>query len=264
MREDISSDSTMDERLEHLRPYALCVAGKYERQYRLPTGELHATALLGAWQAAQRWNGTGSLKGWAATRIHGACLDEIRNLYNIAGGSRLEHLRIMEIPAGLGQESAYSLSGDTEHSDVLLFAMTQTDSRTGGCEDSGYVTLDHQCELDWALAKIPHRLAELLIRLFYYEDTAADIAREWGLSEGRITQLKHEALSQVRVVFGLETQRKIKAEPRKRPTGVAQPALIGLPAGLPAAKSGTSRRTHRPPSRTMTSEPLIGLPDVCA
>lgn len=40
--------------------------------------DCHQDALVGLWQAAQRWDGRGSFDGWAVVRVRGAVIDGLR------------------------------------------------------------------------------------------------------------------------------------------------------------------------------------------
>lgn len=75
----------MKEELSQLRPFVKGVAARLIRRLSLPVSvtqdELEAAGLVGAWEAVKRFDGRGTLEGFASTRIRGAMLDWLRTTH---------------------------------------------------------------------------------------------------------------------------------------------------------------------------------------
>ena len=71
--------AAVDDALQALRPLCRAIALQLIRRRRLPASvtleELEQAGMVGAWQAAERFDGRGTLAGFASIRIRGAMLD---------------------------------------------------------------------------------------------------------------------------------------------------------------------------------------------
>ncbi|MBX3634042.1 MAG: sigma-70 family RNA polymerase sigma factor [Rubrivivax sp.] len=74
--------SASDSRLLELQPLCRAIAVKLMRRLSLPANivldELVQAGMVGAWQAVERFDGRGTLAGFAAQRIRGAMIDFVR------------------------------------------------------------------------------------------------------------------------------------------------------------------------------------------
>lgn len=84
----------MTEELKRLRPVVKGIAAKLMRRLSLPASitrdELEAAGLVGAWEAVQRFDGRGTLEGFAGTRIRGAMLDWLRTTHPLGRNKKRE------------------------------------------------------------------------------------------------------------------------------------------------------------------------------
>jgi RNA polymerase sigma factor for flagellar operon FliA len=135
-------------------------------------------ALIGLWEAAQRWCPDVGVPFWvyARTRIHGSVVDELRRL----SGRR-------------GRVQAVSLNESVDGNMSRLEAV--------GEEEAGYAKLEDEQEADLVLelmGELPERL-RLVLWLRHCEGlTLREIGEIMGVTEGRVCQLVYEAMNRMR------------------------------------------------------------------
>jgi RNA polymerase sigma factor for flagellar operon FliA len=203
---------------------------------------------------------------YAATRIRGAVLDELRgfdwasrpvrtkarNLASLtesltsALGRRPTQLELAEA-AGLTVDALQRLSGDVHRSVVLNY---EAIIETGDAEFLLPAASDNPEEellmreritfLSAALHALPERLQTVIRGYFFEERTVTEIASELGVTQSRVSQLRSEALELLR--DGMNSQLDpSKVTPLRRQSGrvsrrqAAYRAAMGEPAVAVAA-----------------------------
>jgi RNA polymerase sigma factor for flagellar operon FliA len=203
---------------------------------RLPntveTDELHSIGLTGLVAAAQRYQPSrqGSFAAYAATRIRGAILDELRRLDSLSRSSRAKAKRLGSAIGKLKQEQGADYSEDSlcvemnmsaeelaalmeEVRPVSLVSLDGGETQSDFSEDSLHdIIPDDHCvsaidalerkEIISLLAKRMAQLPDLqkkVLAMYYYENMQlAEIATIFGLTESRICQIRGEAVEVLR------------------------------------------------------------------
>lgn len=179
----------VEQRFEELIPMAHRRARYWERRHRLPEGELLTQALLGAWDAAQRFDESfgASLRSYARTRIDGQVIDERRH----------------DVPWSRHQAATGSIP-QTVSLDLLY-----EEGRDGGPLDqfaaeleSGYAAIEADLLLRAVLVRFPYgsRELEVLTRNVIQGEPLWRIAQDWGVTESRACQIKRDAHAMARQI----------------------------------------------------------------
>lgn len=175
-------DDSVEGRIRGYRRLAIRLAWQLSRQRGIRYDDAYADALIGLWQAAERWTpeGGASFATFAATRIRGEILDSIRNTEGPMARSPIH-----------GKGLAFSsfdepVSADPDsltYADVLADAH---DSITAWWDDT---------ERDEALAEAMGTLDELnlrkqaMIRAYIGGETMAEIGQRFDVTESRVSQI---------------------------------------------------------------------------
>jgi RNA polymerase sigma factor for flagellar operon FliA len=153
--------------------------------------DLEAAGVVGLIQAVDRFDPSLGIpfEGYAALRVRGAILDEVRRLDELTRDAR-------RLAREDDQRAAVSLEFLQERGEMGDPAeIAEVDARTAldGLRD----------DVERALAVIP--LRERSILASYYSDglTLAAIGRRLGVSEARVSQLHARAIAQLRSVLGV-------------------------------------------------------------
>ena len=203
---------------------------------RLPntieTDELHSIGLNGLVAAAQRYQPSrqGSFAAYAATRIRGAILDELRRLDSLSRSNRAKARRLGSAIGKLKQEQGADYSEDSlcvemnmsaeelaalmeEVRPVSLVSLDGAETQSDFSEDSLHdIIPDDHCvsaidalerkEIISLLAKRMAQLPDLqkkVLAMYYYENMQlSQIAAIFRLTEGRICQIRREAVEVLR------------------------------------------------------------------
>ena len=218
---------------EHLPLVRRAVADMCARMPRhAPRDDLTAAGMLGLAQAARNYDGSRGVPfhRYAATRIKGALLDELRanDWASRPVRAKARHLDLAteKLTRRLGRaptthelademdvsvDDVRSLDFDLHRAKVLNYdALVST-------SDAAEVVLpaDHEPELDLllreqaaylvdAIRALPERL-QVVVKGYFFEDRSmADLGDELGVSESRISQLRAEAIDLLR--DGLNSQ----------------------------------------------------------
>lgn len=169
----------------------------------LPTGargpeDLEAAGVVGLIQAVDRFDPSRGIpfKGYAALRVRGAILDEVRRLDELTRDAR----RLACEDEHRGAVSLEFLQERGEMGDPTEIAEVDARAAHDGLRD----------DVERALAAIPVR--ERAILASYYSDglTLATIGRRLGISEARVSQLHTRAIAQLRSVLGVVTLPKVR------------------------------------------------------
>lgn len=182
---------------------------------------------------------------YAATRIRGALLDELRSVDWASRSVRrrardLEETRhrmaatLGRVPSNAEVASALGMSQDEVTANDDDIARAQVLSLQGAPDD----TLDQMLPADTAtpeqlvehrerltymveaVAELPERLRVVITDYFLAERPMAEIADELGVSESRVSQMRAEGLSLLREALNRELDPQLVA-PATRPDGCA-------------------------------------------
>jgi RNA polymerase sigma factor for flagellar operon FliA len=194
--------------------------------------ELHSVGLSGLVAAAQRYQPSreGSFAGYAATRIRGAILDELRRQDSMSRSTRAKARRLGSAISKLKQEQGANYSQDSlcvemnmseeelaslmeEVRPVTLVSLDGVDTQSDFTDDSLHEIIPDDCcvsafdalerkEIISLLAERMSQLPELqkkVLAMYYYENMQlAEIAAVFGLTESRICQIRGQAVAVLR------------------------------------------------------------------
>ena len=182
-----------------LRPLAERLARRYERRWGRADGELLTQALLGAWDAAQRYRpGRGPLGAYARQRIAGAIHDEERRdggLFRRGLWARDEHGdRVCKV--WINPLDELLCQGDTDLDEDRVAALAW--------EEPGYERVEDELWAAMILVRLGAEDAELLERTAVGGETLAALGQVWRpgrpLTESRMCQLRTRAAARAREV----------------------------------------------------------------
>jgi RNA polymerase sigma factor for flagellar operon FliA len=198
----------------------------------IETDELHSIGLTGLVAAAQRYQPShqGSFVAYAATRIRGAILDELRRLDSLSRVNRAKAKRLGSAICKLKQEQGANYSQDSlcvemnmsaeelgammeEVRPVTLVSLDCADAESDFSDDSLHdIIPDDSCvsaldalERKEIISLLATRMAQLpnlqkkVLAMYYYENMQlSEIAEVFGLTESRICQIRGEAVEVLR------------------------------------------------------------------
>ncbi len=203
---------------------------------RIPTldpAELVSAGSLGLLRAIDRFDTARGLafSTYAVKCIHGAMLDDLRQRDSVPRGVRSRARRIeaarAELAARLGRaptaaELASKLgvplerywrwrdeigpvSGEGPRTGLAPAADRQVESQPGmtplpGAEGE-LLALEERRQVRCALARLPARMQQILALLYFEELTARQVAGILGVTESRVSQLRKQALEQMRIAL---------------------------------------------------------------
>ena len=194
--------------------------------------ELHSIGLSGLVAAAQRYQPAAqkTFPGYAATRIRGAILDELRRQDSMTRQSRAKAKRLGSAISKLQQEQGASYSRDAlcaemnmseeelaglieEVRPVELVSLDEVDTGTSFVGQSLHELIPDDCcisasdalerkEIISLLVERMARLPELqkkVLAMYYYENMQlSEIAALFGVTESRICQIRSQAVALLR------------------------------------------------------------------
>ncbi|HET9772306.1 MAG TPA: sigma-70 family RNA polymerase sigma factor [Acidimicrobiia bacterium] len=212
---------------EHLPLVHHVVADMIARVPRhIPRDELTSAALFGLVQAARAYDpGRGvSFDRYARRRMQGALLDDLRSRDWASRGVRAQARKVRSVTdeltvslgrtptaseageaAGLSAHEVSRLNDDVHRATVLNYDSVFRDSED--CDalstadaDPGEVILrrERRAYLRDAVAALPERLRTVVVGCFFEERPMLELARELGVTESRVSQMKAEALGLLR------------------------------------------------------------------
>src|SRR2546423_14355722 len=192
----------------------------------IPRDELTSAALFGLVQAARSYDpGRGvTFDRYARRRMQGALLDDLRSRDWASRGVRAQARKIRSatdeltgslgrLPtpveagaaAGLSATEVSRLNDDVHRATVLNYDSVFRDSED--CDalstadaDPGEVMLrrERRAYLRDAVAALPERLRVVVVGCFFDERPMLELAKELGVTESRVSQVKAEALGLLR------------------------------------------------------------------
>ena len=209
--------------------------------------DLMSAGMLGLAQAAKAFDAERgvSFPGYAATRIRGAIVDELRSLDWASRSVRRRARQVdearntlavtlgrvatdAEVASALGMGLAELTAHEEDLSRASVMSLDGYDDASLGdvLPSAGPTPVDviEQREriayLQDAVAELPERLRVVVQGYFYDDLPMADIAEQLGVTESRVSQLRAEAVALMRgaLTTALEPQLTEKSE---RPNGCA-------------------------------------------
>jgi RNA polymerase sigma factor for flagellar operon FliA len=192
----------------------------------VPRDELTSAALFGLVQAARAYDpGRGvSFDRYARRRMQGALLDDLRSRDWASRGVRAQARKVRSVTddltvalgrtptadeagaaAGLSAQEVSRLHDDVHRATVLNYDSVFRDSEdcdalSAAEADPGEVILrrERRAYLRDAVAALPERLRLVVVGCFFEERPMLELARELGVTESRVSQMKAEALGLLR------------------------------------------------------------------
>jgi RNA polymerase sigma factor for flagellar operon FliA len=191
----------------------------------IPRDELMSAALFGLVQAARAYDpNRGAFDRFARRRMQGALLDDLRARDWASRGVRAQARKVRSVTddltvalgrtpttteagvaAGLSATEVSRLHDDVHRATVLNYDSVFRDSED--CDalsateaDPGEVILrrERRAYLRDAVSALPERLRLVVVGCFFEERSMLDLARELGVTESRVSQMKAEALGLLR------------------------------------------------------------------
>lgn len=204
---------------------------------------------------------------YAATRIRGAVLDELRGI-DWASRSVRRRARDLDetrsrLAASLGRvpstaevATALGLTPEEVTANADDVARAQVLSLQGGADDNSYdemlasnapspeAMIEHREKLEYmvaAIAELPERLRVVVQDYFFAERPMADIAADLGVTESRVSQMRAEALVLLKDGMNSALAPEMVA-PHERPEGCAARRRESYFAAVAARHDASVRR----------------------
>jgi len=194
--------------------------------------ELHSIGLSGLVAAAQNYQPSreGSFAGYAATRIRGAILDELRRQDSMSRSNRAKAKRLGSAISKLEQEKGGSFSQDSlciemnmsedeladlmeEVRPVKFVYLDGIDNQSESTDQSLHDIIPDDCSISALdalerkeiISLLAERMAQLpelqkkVLAMYYYENMRlSEIAAIFGVTESRICQIRGQAVALLR------------------------------------------------------------------
>lgn len=227
--------------------------------------ELVSAGLLGLTQAARSFDAARGVTfaRFARTRINGALLDELRSRDGVSRSvrsmTRTVAMASDELAAKLGRaptsaeiarragitpEELARLNYDVHRASTLDLDTDMVDDhpaaglRTGqGDPLDVLVHRESHAYVRDAVAMLPERLRVVVVGYFFDERPMEDLARELGVTESRVSQMRAEALS----LIGEAMTTHLGESPTEQPVGVAARRRAAYAAAVGTASDFRSR-----------------------
>ncbi len=232
----VSPDDLVRQHLPLVHHVVTDMVGRVPRH--IPRDELTSAALFGLVQAARAYDpGRGvSFDRYARRRMQGALLDDLRSRDWASRAVRAQARKLRSVTddltvtlgrmptpieagaaAGLSAHAVNRLHDDVHRATVLNYDSVFRDSEdcdalSAAEADPGEMILrrEWRAYLRDAVAALPERLRVVVVGCFFEERPMLELARELGVTESRVSQMKAEALNLLRegldVTLDTETQ----------------------------------------------------------
>jgi len=248
----------------------------------IPRDELTSAALFGLVQAARAFDPSRGVTfdRYARRRMHGALLDDLRSRDWASRGVRAQARKIRSATdeltvalgrtptageagaaAGLSANEVSRINDDVHRATVLNYDSVFRDSED--CDalstadaDPGEVILrrERRAYLRDAVAALPERLRVVVVGCFFEERPMLELARELGVTESRVSQMKAEALNLLRE--GLDATLETDAGPELPSSGRVARRKAAYFAAVAAGSSYRDRLDSVPRPMTEVSEQI--------
>src|SRR5271165_5073078 len=231
---DPDDDNAFQDLLENHLPLVRLIVGRMKRKLpsNLETEDLYSVGVTGLVAAARNYRPSQerTFAGYAATRISGAILDELRRTDSMSRASRSKARRLRSAISRLEQEQGGSISQDSLCAEMqmtedelndLMEEVRQVTFVSMDCPDEQSefearsmheIIPDDSCipaldvlERKEVLTLLTQRMAELphmpkkVMAMYYYENMRlSEIAACFGLTESRICQIHTQTISLLR------------------------------------------------------------------
>lgn len=201
---------------------------------------------------------------WAALRIRGALIDELRGQDWATRQERQRATRVTtasnELASALGHTPSLQEMADhtgmsvEEVSNARAAAQVRVVSIDAGADDSSVAATirdealgpeelvladEREQYLRAAVAALPDKLRTLIEGLYFYDRTMIEMAEEMGVTQSRISQLRTEAMALMRDGINASLDPELVDAPEK-PDGVAQRRREAYYARVAASAAGTA------------------------
>ena len=276
------TDSADDSVRQHLPLVHHVVADMIARVPRhIPRDELTSAALFGLVQAGRTYDpyrGV-SFDRYARRRMQGALLDDLRSRDWASRGVRAQARKVRSVTdeltvtlgrtptpteagaaAGLSANEVTRLHDDVHRATVLNYDSVFRDSEdcdalSAAEADPGDVILrrERRAYLRDAVSALPERLRVVVVGCFFEERPMVDLARELGVTESRVSQMKAEALNLLRE--GLDATLEAEAESSLPPSGRVARRKAAYIAAVAAGSSYRDRLDADP--RPLRRDPVL-------
>jgi RNA polymerase sigma factor for flagellar operon FliA len=248
----------------------------------IPRDELTSAALFGLVQAARAFDPSRGVTfdRYARRRMQGALLDDLRSRDWASRGVRAAARKVRSVTdeltvalgrtptnveagaaAGLSANEVSRLNEDVHRATVLNYDSVFRDSED--CDalstvdaDPGEVILrrERRAYLRDAVAALPERLRVVVVGCFFEERPMLELAKELGVTESRVSQMKAEALGLLREGLDatLEADTPDEAQPAQGRVARRKAAYFAAVA----AGSSYRDRLDSTPRSLQVSEPI--------
>lgn len=237
----------------------------------VPVDDLTSAAMAGLLRAARAYESQRGVPfaAYAATRVRGAILDELRGSDWASRSLRTKArslqqaadtlgggIREAAAAAGLSEEEARAVVADVQRATVLSVDGL-LDGESGGAAlptdratpEGALLDRERTGYLRDAVDVLPDRLRHVVVGFFFEERTMAELGDELGVSESRISHMRAEAMSLLREAMAktLDANDTPPAEPEN---GVAVRRRAAYCASVASASDYRSRLDAPIPTRT--------------
>lgn len=180
---------------------------------------------------------------YAATRVRGAIVDELRSMDWASRGTRQRVRRLVEtsdqLTGALGRtptDDELAEAMGTDVAEVRLVrrdvqrqvvsidnddAVASTVTDGGPSPEQRLLARERVQYLDAAVAELPERLRQVVVELFQRDTPVAVLAEQLGVTQSRISQLRSQALDMLRDAMNSALDPALAPAPQPNP-GVAE------------------------------------------
>lgn len=257
----------------HVNETLMRVPGSVSRDDLASAGSL---ALV---QAAQSYDASTGVPfhRFAALRIRGAMLDELRSMDWATRGARQRARRVQtltdELTSQLGrtptrEELATAMGGDVQDVDAARANAERRVLSLDGFEHSIADQIGDDAPgpeemllvgesliyLRAAVQELPERLRHVVEQIYFHDRPVVELAAELGVTQSRISQLRSEALTLLRDGMNASLEPSL-VPPAERPQGVAERRrrayfeAVAQRAALSARSSGITATVAQVPTQ---------------